>query len=286
MMREERRAANGGPGAFTPPEIPDSTPVVRVDLATRQVDTIAFLKVPKVKMDVQRDDNGRVNVTAQVNPLPQVDDWAVLSDGSIALVRGRDYHVDWVRADGSRESSAKIPFEWKRLTDEDKVAFIDSVKAARHRMAAANPQGGSTMIRDSARASARGGAGDGNPGGAPGEVRIMIGGGAGGGPPGGGAFGGREPTFVAPSELPDYQPPFFIGAARADADGHLWIRTTPTRVIAGGPVYDVINAKGELIDRVQVPKDRTIAGFGAGGVVYLLARDGATTKLERARVNK
>ena len=283
MMREERRAANGGPGAFTPPEIPDSTPVVRVDLATRQVDTIAFLKVPKLKMDVQRDDNGRVNITAQVNPLPQVDDWAVLSDGSIALVRGRDYHVDWVRADGSRVSSAKMPFEWKRLTDEDKVAFIDSVKAARQRMAAANAQSaaGGVTVRD----TARGGAGGGNPGGPPGEVRIMIGGGPGGGPPGG-AFGGREPTFVSPSELPDYQPPFFVGAARADADGYLWIRTTPTKAIVGGPVYDVINTKGELIDRVQVPKDRTIVGFGAGGVVYLLARDagGTTTKLERARV--
>jgi hypothetical protein len=278
MFREERRAANGAPG-FTPPEIPDSTPVVRVDLATRLVDTVAFLKVPKLKFDVQRDDNGRVNITTQVNPLPQVDDWAVLSDGSIALVRGRDYHVDWVRADGSRESSAKIPFDWKRLTDEDKVAFIDSVKAARQRLAVANP-GGGVAARD----SSRGGAGGGNPGGPPGEVRIMIGGAPGGGPPGGGAFGGREPTFVAPSELPDYQPPFFVGAARADQDGHLWIRTTPTKAIAGGSVYDVINSKGELIDRVQVPKDRTIAGFGAGGVVYLLARDGQTTKLERARV--
>jgi hypothetical protein len=51
-------------------------------------------------------------------------------------------------------------------------------------------------------------------------------------------------------------------------------------------VYDVINSKGELIERVQVPKDRTIVGFGADGVVYLLARDaaGTTTKLERARV--
>jgi hypothetical protein len=281
------RPGPGGNATFQPPEIPDSTAVVRMDLTTRAVDTVAFVKVPKVKMDVQRDDNGRVSITAQVNPLPVIDEWAVLSDGSIALVRGRDYHVDWVRADGSRESSAKIPYEWKRLTDDDKVAFIDSVKAARQRLAAANPQaGGSAAVRDSVRAGeARSGAGGGNPGGPPGEVRIMIG--PGGGPPGGGgAFGGREPTFVAPSELPDYQPPFFVGAARADLDGHLWIRTTPTKAIVGGPVYDVINSKGELIERVQVPKDRTIAGFGADGVVYLLARDaaGTTTKLERARV--
>jgi hypothetical protein len=94
---------------------------------------------------------------------------------------------------------------------------------------------------------------------------------------------GPQVSLVSPSELPDYKPPFFAGQVRADQDGNLWIRTIPTKGIAGGPVYDVINAKGELIDRVQVPKDRTIVGFGAGGVVYLLAREETATKLERAR---
>jgi hypothetical protein len=98
---------------------------------------------------------------------------------------------------------------------------------------------------------------------------------------------GREMQFVSAADLPDYKPPFFTGAVRADADGHLWIRTIPTRGIAGGPVYDVVNAKGELVERVQLPANRTIVGFGEGGVVYLLARDaspGATSKLEKARV--
>src|SRR5205823_14651103 len=88
---------------------------------------------------IRRDDNGRVQVTTQMNPLPVVDDWAVVSDGSIAFVRGRDYHIDWVRSDGSRSSSPKMPFEWQRMTDDDKVAFIDSLKAARQRLAASAP---------------------------------------------------------------------------------------------------------------------------------------------------
>lgn len=282
VLREQRApTGGGGPGAFVPPDIPDSAPITRVDLATRKVDTIAFTRTPKVKLDVQRDDNGRMNITAQLNPLPVVDDWAVLSDGSIGIVRGRDYHVDWIRPDGTRESSPKIPFDWRRLSDEDKVAFIDSVRAARARMAATNPN--SATIAGGASAGANPGAPGG--GGPPGEVRITIG--PAGGPPGSGgpgAFGGREPVFVAPSELPDYQPPFFVGAVRADLDGHLWVRTTPTRTIPGGPIYDVINGKGELIERVQVPKDRVIVGFGEGGVVYLLARDGTTSKLEQAHL--
>lgn len=274
-------------GAFAMPEIPDSAAVVRMDLATRQMDTLAFIKIPKVKVDVTRDDNGRVTATAQINPLPVVDEWAVLSDGSVAFVRGRDYHVDFVRPDGSRTSAAKIPFEWQRLTDEDKVAFIDSLKAARARLGPNAPtvgfggMGGAVMGGGAPQMVIIGGPG-GGPGGPAG------GGGAGGGPNiriGGGAGGaGPQMNFVPASELPDYKPPFFVGSVRPDAEGNLWIRTIPTKAIPGGPVYDVINMKGELVDRVQIPENRTIVGFGADGTVYLAARDNAMVYLERAKL--
>jgi hypothetical protein len=58
-----------------------------------------------------------------------VDDWAVLSDGSLALVRGHDYHVDWVRSDGTGASSPKMSFDWKRLSEDDKHRIIDSTRA-------------------------------------------------------------------------------------------------------------------------------------------------------------
>ncbi len=58
----------------------------------------------------------------------------------------------------------------------------------------------------------------------------------------------------------------------------------PTKAIPGGPVYDVVNNRGELIDRVQVPADRSIVGFGSSGLVYLTVRENNTTFLERARV--
>ena len=71
---------------------------------------------------------------------------------------------------------------------------------------------------------------------------------------------------------------------KADDDGNIWVRTIPTKPTPGGAVYDVVNAKGEVVDRVQIPENRTIVGFGPGGVVILAARDGMMTKLERARV--
>jgi hypothetical protein len=49
-------------------------------------------------------------------------------------------------------------------------------------------------------------------------------------------------------------------------------------------VYDVINGKGELIDRVQIPPNTNIIAFGPGGDVYLLQRDGGTQTLQRARI--
>jgi hypothetical protein len=283
--------AAGGPPRI--PEMPDSAPIFRIDLATRKVDTLGYIKTQKLKMITTQAENGRIMMTSEINPLPVVDEWAVLSDGSVAFVRGRDYHIDFVNPDGSKTSAPKIPFEWQRLSDEDKVAFIDSVKAARERMGAnapvpMTPGGGGAP----AGGNAAGGPPAGNPNPAMEGARVMVfsGGpdgpprGAGGPPPGGMNFAAAPPTFVAPSELPDYKPVFLNGFVRADLDGNVWIRTIPTKAIAGGPVYDVVNRKGELVERVQVPVGRSITGFGAGGVVYLTMRDGMTTKLEKATV--
>ena len=55
------------------------------------------------------------------------------------------------------------------------------------------------------------------------------------------------------------------------------------KVVNGGPVYDVVNRQGVLIDRVAFPFGRVIAGFGAG-VVYLGVRDDKGARLELARI--
>jgi hypothetical protein len=277
-------------GQMGPPDIPDTMAIVRIDLATRQLDTVAFIKTQRPNIQMSRGDDGRMSMTMTVNPLPVVDDWAVLSDGSIAFVRGRDYHVDWVNPDGTKTTAPKMPFEWQRLTDEDKVAFIDSVKAARERM---GPGGGIQQFMMGGPPPAGGGARPGGSAAPPsgGQTVAIV---QGAPPSAGGATGGNATrstqitapriNFVSPSELPDYKPPFFAGSVRADADGNLWIRTIPTKAIPGGPVYDVVNRQNGLVDRVQVPANRTIIGFAPGGVVYLANREGDKTYIERASV--
>ena len=280
-----------GPGAGGPqlPTIPDSAALVRFDLAARKTDTATFFKTPKFNVSITRSPDGGVRVNTTVNPLPQGDDWALLPDGTIALVRTKDFHVDWLNPDGTTTSSPKIPFQWERLTDEAKVAFVDSAKIAIEKQRASGVfgrDGGQVFTRTvdaAAGAPRRDGAGGGDAprtGSAPGgntTVTTTAG-------PGGGAFGGQLPTLtmVSPSELPDYKPAFAPGSTRADTDGNLWIRTSQN--VDARPVYDIIDRKGELIDRVQLPLNRVLAGFGAGGVVYLAVRDGATAHLERARV--
>ncbi|MGZ8468179.1 MAG: hypothetical protein ACXW61_02025 [Gemmatirosa sp.] len=288
--------SGGGAPAFVAPEMPDSAALLRVDLATRVVDTVGFVKTPRIRMQVTESGEGRRSMQSVFNPLPQADDWAVLSDGTVAIVRGRDYHVDLVTPDGAARSAAKVPFDWQRLTDEQKVTFMDSVKAQRARMGAVGGMemgGAPRMVMQIS---------EGPGGGAPragGERRVVEGGITVGGPPPAGAAGAAGAAtgaaaappplaFVDPNELPDYRPPFLANAARADAQGNLWVRTTATASKPGALVYDVIDAKGELVDRVEVPAGRQIMGFGPDGSVYLVHREGAgptaTTALERARI--
>lgn len=382
---------------YFPPE-PDSAFIVAIDLETRKIDTLGAIRIPKSLSTVRRSPNGGFNFYEVTNPMPSTDEWAVLSDGTVAFVRGVDYRVDYRSPDGTVTSSPKLPFDWQRVTEEDKQHLIDSVKNEQRRQAMGSyvssmirwvntygkqypaefkapegyrvqaglsrdwklPPGASfpanyiyacragetpTMIEapnvtrpDSAanRPGDRGGnrpvgdrpAGDrpGNPGGPPrqGGGRPDFGGRGpgGGGPPGNAAnapgnnaqpnagfpggptgtpscipspvvvAGGnappmptiRESGVMPASELPDYKPPFGTNSVRADADGNLWIRTSPSKPIPGGPVFDVVSRSGELVDRLQLPQGYGLVGFGKGKVVYLSMRDQQGIHLARVRL--
>jgi hypothetical protein len=259
----------GKNGAMTMPEPPDSSAIVRVDLATRKLDTAGFFRITKNKM-IQSSVEGRFSITSEINPMQVVDDWAVLSDGSIAIVRGRDYHIDWVSPDGTASSTPKMAFDWQRLSDDQKAAVIDSAKVAMERVRAGGAAGGPAGVTVETGQRM--------------VVSTFITGGDGAARGTSMAAGALPPmSFVSPSELPDYRPAFNMGGVKADLDGNLWIRTSSTRAGAiAGPIYDVVNRKGEVTDRIQVPSGRSIVGFGKGGVVYMSARDDKGAWIERS----
>lgn len=298
--------ANGaGRGGLPNITVPDSAPVVRADFDTRRVDTLGNVKVQSGNRAVlTQDANGKMIAKTTINPLITVDEWAVLSDGTIAFVRGHDYHIDYLYPDGRKASTPKLPFDWKQLTDTDKQALIDSAKAvldatvAQAKANAANPAAAEraatealmskmiSMMSGSDMASVTVGGGRGGGG-------MTIGAGAppAAGPPGLGALGMFMPTvvteFVPLKEIADYYPAIRSGAAKPDLDGNLWILpTSSAQSKAGELVYDVVNNRGELSYRVRLPAGLSIAGFGKNGVVYLMQRETASGAwfLERTKV--
>ena len=254
-------------------EPPDSIAIVRADLDSRRTDTVGRV--------MQGSGGGHLSFVPNpnppapdllkytINPLREVDNWAVLSDGTVAFVRGHDYHIDWIRPDGTKSSTTKLPFDWKRLTDTDKQALVDSARQAqvgrrdkscaplRRTMRAARRWRDARLMEadeDSA---------------APAEVQAA-------GEADEAASADYRVRFPL-SEIADYYPPIREGASIADLDGNLWILpTTSAQSQSGELVYDVVNPKRGLFQRVRMPVGRSVLGFGKGGVVYLMSGDRAT----------
>ena len=255
----------------------DSVALMRADLEARRVDSIGQISRPLAKATAPtKAPNGTVYTMFAIDPIKTVDEFAVLSDGSIAVVRGQDYHIDWIRPDGRTESTPKMPFDWKRLTDDDKQKLIDSTRAAQNALLAAD------LLESEITMMTRG-----DPTGPP-----PVGGGAGrGGGRGDGGGRGTDPSgdalsengrgylprtseVIPLSEIADYYPSIRSGALTPDLDGNLWILPTTSKQSQHGElVYDVVNAKGELFERVRLPLGRLVAGFGKGGIVYMTSGD-------------
>jgi hypothetical protein len=235
-------------GTLSPYPEKDSAPVVALNLITGKADTITSYRIPKVEVTITEGPGATIKTMVKQHPLPTVDDWAILPNGSIALIRGGDFHIDWIDQNGKSSSTGRIPFPWRGLSVASKRAYMDSVRYATDTAIAAQ------------------------------EIRLAE------------RFRGTdndppepiEPVYVSPGELPDRFPAFEANSTRADPDGVLWIRTTHR--LHGRPVYYLVNRKGAVIDRVQLPVGSAIAGFGRDHTIYLAyANPKGGVRLERAR---
>ncbi len=221
-------------------------------------DTIAWLRVPRRALQI-----------LVANPMPVNDDWAMLSDGSVALVRAADFHVDWIEPDGTRRSTARLPFDWTRLTDDQKQSLVDSLRAHY----TAHP------IKNVGLPGGRG----------PVNVPEIV------------------PAAALPDYIPPFGGYTAIGDAdqhlwiRVFSEGEYPLSLRPgsdsgivdpapvsglgfgisLKPPVNPPVYYVIDKQGVVIDRIRVPVGLRIIGFGHG-CVYLL-RDKSPTEWELLR---
>jgi hypothetical protein len=216
------------------PTSSDTAPILRLDRATRKTDTVAFVHVPNTTIQTSQ---GGTNVTVRAgggNPFVSVDDWAVTPDGRVAVVRTKDYHVDWYGPDGKRTSGPAIAYEKIKVTEDDKKAFRERRAGGGNGFMITEQRGSGGTERSAAVAQA--------------------------------VAGLPEPT-----DWPDVKPAFVGAAAAAAPNGQLWVlRTRPAKDKV--PTYDVFDGSGKVIGRVALPANTRLVGFGAN-TVYLARSD-------------
>lgn len=243
---QQRLIYLGGPHESSKISERDTIQLIRASFQTRSVDTVAAVTRPRIMpLKISTGPDGRIHGIQTINPVPGgVDNWAVLSDGAIAIVRAYDYHIDWILPDGTRMTTPRMSFDWRRLTEDAKRARIDSIVALVDSMSAAgHPFGLKTIATRGQDGKAR--------------VDTVV----------------PQVEFIPLELVADYIPPVRNGAVKPDLDQHLWILPTTSRLSGDGLVYDVVNEAGIIIERVQLPPGRELGGFGRGGVLYLIAHD-------------
>ncbi|MEP6763840.1 MAG: hypothetical protein ABJB66_05975 [Gemmatimonadaceae bacterium] len=240
----------GSPTLMAMPSQPDSGVIVRADFDSRTVDTLTTLKIMQTEsaMTMKQDGRGNITMKITINPVDAGDEWAMLSDGTIAIVRAHDYHVDWMDPDGTRRSSAKMPFDWRPVTAEQKQKLIDSLRPIYQRQIEGMPARKTTTPEGER------------------DFRTEI-------------------DFVSLRQMPDYEPPIGQGSVKADRKGNLWILPHTSLSARGGVLYDVVNKRGEITKRVQLPAGYALIGFGNGDDVFVIRVSGKTGFIEKASVN-
>lgn len=197
---------------------PDSAPVLRIELATGRVDTVANLAAPEY---------GEATFGEQSQQVAKIfgpnDIFGVLPDGRLWVARARQNRVDWrgpggVWIQGPSREYAKVP-----VTSADKERVIARIRE----------QGKGRGLPDSLR-------------------------------------------LVWP--FAENKPPFQAGVT--DPSGQVWLeRSRPGETAPA--VYDVYGPNGTWTQAVTFPSGVTLAGFGGGGTVYGIIKDG-----ERRTVGK
>ena len=219
------------------PTSSDTAPIVRLDRATKKTDTLAFVYTPTTTI---RTSQGGANVSIRAgggNPFAAADDWAVTPDGRLAIVRVKDYHVDWYAPNGQKTFGPAIAYEKLKVTEEDKKAF---------RERRANGGGGTAFVITQQQ----------GPGGTSRSAGVA--------PP-------TSLQIPEPTDWPEVKPPFTAGAAFAAPNGQVWVlrtRAAKDKI----PTFDVFDASGRVVGRVALPQDTRLLGFG-NGTVYLARSD-------------
>lgn len=213
--------------------LPDSAQVLRIDRRTRAADTVATFKLAD---RTQTRSGGANNQNVQISnvPLSPEDAWGVSADGWIAVARAGDYHLDWIRPDGTVVRGAPVSYDAIRIGTAEKEEWVAEQGRA----------GGGIGISvqiENGRASMSFGRGG------PGQSRG-----------------------VDAYTWPERMPPFYSGRVPIDSQGRAWVRRQ-TRA-GEASTYDVFDRRGARVGTVTLGTGKRVVGFGASSV-YVVAFD-------------
>lgn len=223
--------------------IPDSASVVRWTRASSAFDTVGRVKLPEVTTR-QSGDASNQRMSQRPKPFPVQDSWSVGPDGQVAIVRGREYRVDWITADGRVVRGRPVPVAAVPIRDADKREWV-AEQANGLRVSMENRNGQMTM------AFGRGGNPD-----------------------------QEEEDAIAATEWPAAKPPF--SAVFVSPTGEAWVeRSVPA---GSPRVMDVFDGTGSLKMRVTLPSGRRLVGFGNGVIYLRHSDESDLQHLERYRI--
>ena len=169
------------------------------------------------------------------HPFAQSDAWVLEPDGTVVVVRARDYSLQWIKDGKVLRTSASIAHTPIRIGSADRDAF--------RRDRAANPAGMSM-----------GGAGrtaDGSV--TPEAMAKML-------------------EAYPDAQFPQHKPPFVERGAFRSPGGHVWVVRSPEGPALKGNRIDVLDATGTRIRELALPAGRQLLALERGGV-YLVHED-------------
>lgn len=100
----------------------DSLAIVRLDRKTSKTDTVGYVRAPKNNVQTSGS-NGQMSFrVGTAAPFTPRDDWFVLPDGRVGIVRSPEYRIDWA---DSKTPGTAIPYEKIKVTEAHKKQWRD-----------------------------------------------------------------------------------------------------------------------------------------------------------------
>lgn len=223
---------------------PDSVPLLRWDVGTERMDTVAWKPMPPAARPQVVRSGGGANITVRAGMArawPAEPQWSVAPDGRIALVTPEPYRVTWISPTGARTTGPVVPVTPIRVTEAEKKAWREGRSRARPVVMTFGGGGGS------------------------GARSMNV------GPP------SEDP------EWPEAKPPFTgQDAVLVSPAGEVWVERTRT-ASDNTPKYDVFDGAGRLVRVVTLRPRSRVAGFGKGAVYVVRSDEDDLQYLERFR---